>query len=108
MEFKSFKLTENNCSAQNAVYEGCKTEDGVHLEYYMSSNDWDNELSCFVESRDVIRSVDGDENLYREVCALFGNCRIDEWAGFQGANPPRCSRRKLDELFCCLGGRNGD
>ena len=21
MEFKSFKLTENNCSAQNAVYE---------------------------------------------------------------------------------------
>lgn len=37
MEFKSFKLTENNCSAQNAVYEGCKTEDGVHLEYYMSS-----------------------------------------------------------------------
>ena len=62
MEFKSFKLTENNCSAQNAVYEGCKTEDGVHLEYYMSSNDWDNELSCFVESRDVIRSVDGDEN----------------------------------------------
>lgn len=88
MEFKSFKLTENNCSAQNAVYEGCKTEDGVHLEYYMSSNDWDNELSCFVESRDVIRSVDGDENLYREVCALFGNCRIDEWAGFRGANPP--------------------
>ena len=58
MEFKSFKLTENNCSTQNAVYEGCKTEDGVHLEYYMSSNDWDNELSCFVESRDVIRSVD--------------------------------------------------
>ena len=56
MEFKSFKLTENNCSAQNAVYEGYKTEDGVHLEYYMSSNDWDNELSCFVESRDVIRS----------------------------------------------------
>ena len=77
-----------NCSAQNAVYEGCKTEDGVHLEYYMSSNDWDNELSCFVESRDIIRSVDGDENLYREVCALFGNCRIDEWAGFRGANPP--------------------
>ena len=49
MEFKSFKLTENNCSAQNAVYEGCKTEDGVHLEYYMSSNNWDNELSCFVD-----------------------------------------------------------
>ena len=70
MEFKSFKPTENNCSAQNAVYEGCKTEDGVHLEYYMSSNNWDNGLSCFVESRDVIRSVDGDENLYREVCAF--------------------------------------
>lgn len=59
MEFKSFKLTENNCSAQNAVYEGCKTEDGVHLEYYMSSNNWDNELSCFVESRDVIARLTG-------------------------------------------------
>lgn len=37
MEFKSFKLVQTNMSAQQYVYEGYKTENGVHLEYYIST-----------------------------------------------------------------------
>ena len=41
MEFKSFKLVQTNMSAQQYVYEGYKTEKGVHLEYYISTENWD-------------------------------------------------------------------
>ena len=32
MDFKSFKLVQTDMTAQHRVYEGYKTENGVHLE----------------------------------------------------------------------------
>ncbi len=84
MDFKSFKLVQTDTTAQCRVYEGYKTENGVHLEYYISTNEWDAAISDYAECRDTVRKIDGDEQLFQKLCELFGNCRIGEWAGFRG------------------------
>ena len=88
MEFQRFSLSESDMSAQSYVYEGYKTETGIHLEHFIRSEYWDNTVSGNVEQRTVIRTIDGDGALYQEVCTLFGVCRIDQWAGFCGDNSP--------------------
>lgn len=40
MDFKSFQLVQTDMTAQRRVYEGYKTENGVHLEYYISTDEW--------------------------------------------------------------------
>ena len=84
MDFKSFKLVQTDMTAQRRVYEGYKTENGVHLEYYISTNEWDDTISDYAECRDTIRKIDGDEKLFQKLCAVFGNYKIAEWAGFRG------------------------
>lgn len=84
MGFKSFKLVQTDMTAQRRVYEGYKTENGVHLEYYISTEMWDDKTSENVECRDTIRKIDGDEKLFQKLCELFGNCRIEKWADFHG------------------------
>lgn len=84
MDFKSFKLVQTGMTAQRRVYEGYKTENGVHLEYYISTEMWDDKTSENVECRDTIRKIDGDEKLFQKLCELFGNCRIEKWADFHG------------------------
>ena len=37
MEFQRFSLSESGMSAQSYVYEGYKTETGVHLEHFIRS-----------------------------------------------------------------------
>ena len=87
MDFKSFKLVQTDMTAQRRVYEGYKTENGVHLEYYISTEMWDDKTSENVECRDTIRKIDGDEKLFQKLCELFGNCRIEKWADFHGYDP---------------------
>ena len=84
MDFKSFKLVQTDMTAQRRVYEGYKTENGVHLEYYISADEWDNTASDYIERRDTIRKIDRDKKLFQKLCGLFGNFRIEEWAGFRG------------------------
>ena len=84
MDFKSFKLVQTDMTAQRRVYEGYKTENGVHLEYYISTEMWDDKTSENVECRDTIRKIDGDKKLFQKLCELFGNCRIEKWADFHG------------------------
>lgn len=88
MEFERFSLSTSGTTTESHVYEGYRTESGVHLAYYTSTSWWDNTVSDYVESRHVIRAIDGDDALYQTLCALLGDCRINEWAGFRGANPP--------------------
>ena len=63
MDFKSFKLVQTDMTAQHRVYEGYKTENGVHLEYYISTEMWDDKLvrqiiECVVvESKEKIKVV---------------------------------------------------
>ena len=45
MDFKSFKLVQSDMTAQRRVYEGYKTENGVHLEYYISTEMWNAAMS---------------------------------------------------------------
>lgn len=84
MDFKSFQLVQTDMTAQRRVYEGYKTENGVHLEYYISTDEWDDTISDYAECRDTIRKIDGDEKLFQKLCELFGNCRIEKWADFHG------------------------
>ena len=91
MEFKSFKLVQTNMSAQQYVYEGYKTENGVHLEYYISTENWDYKTLEHAEFRNIVRKFDGDEKIFGELCALFGNCKIIEWTDFHG-----CDSQVLD------------
>ena len=86
MEFKSFKLVQTNMSAQQYVYEGYKTENGVHLEYYISTENWDYKTLEHAEFRNIVRKFDGDEKIFGELCALFGRCKIIEWTDFHGCN----------------------
>ena len=88
MEFERFSLSTSGTTAESHVYEGYRTESGVHLAYFTSTSWWDNTVSDYVESRHVIRAIDGDDAFYQTLCALLGDCRINEWAGFRGANPP--------------------
>lgn len=88
MEFESFNLTMTGTMAHSDVYAAQKTEGGVHLEHYIETSMWDDALARSVDIRHTIREIDGDEALYKELCAIFGNCRIDKWAGFRGENPP--------------------
>ena len=88
LEFESFRLSESGMAAGAEVYEGWKTETGAHLEYYYQIYYWDGTKEEQVDRKNMIRAIDGDENFYRELCALLGNCRIDRWEGFAGANPP--------------------
>lgn len=81
MDFKSFKLVQSDMTAQRRVYEGYKTESGVHLEYYISTEMWDDKTSGNVECRNVVRAIDADESVFRRLCVLFGNYKIAEWEG---------------------------
>ena len=45
MEFQHCSLSESGMSAQSYVYEGYKTETGVHLEHFIRSEYWDNTVS---------------------------------------------------------------
>ena len=82
MDFKSFKLVQTDMTAQRRVYEGYKTENGVHLEYYISTEMWDDKTSGNVECRNVVRAIDADESVFQKLCAVFGNYKIAEWADF--------------------------
>ena len=87
MDFKSFRLVQTDMTAQRRVYEGYKTENGVHLEYYISTEMWDDKTSGNVECRNVVRAIDADESVFQKLCAVFGNYKIAEWAGFRGHDP---------------------
>ena len=87
MDFSSFKLTECGTSAQTRVAEGRRTENGVHVEYYISTHIWDNGSRDYHEFRRIVRAFDGDDILYRRLCGLFDNCGVGGWANFHGKNP---------------------
>lgn len=61
MDFSSFKLTECGTSAQTRVAEGRRTENGVHVEYYISTQIWDNGSRDYHEFRRIVRAFDGDD-----------------------------------------------
>jgi len=88
MEFKSFCCEESGMSAEDRVYEGYRTENGVHLAYYIRSSMWDNEERDYVEFRQTVREFDGDEALYQALCALFGQYGVAQWADFRDDNSP--------------------
>lgn len=88
IEFENFRLEIDNFSPINEVYVGQKTDTGLHLEHLNVWNDWNDSIGDYVETIDKKESVDGDQQLYARVCSLFGECKIRQWNGFDGENPP--------------------
>lgn len=86
MNFKSFKLEQNDMSARRYVYEGHKTDNGVHLEHYIRTEEWDDKKLENVECRSIVRAIDGDIKLFHRLCDLFDNCGVGRWADFHGRN----------------------
>lgn len=80
MDFQFISLTENNCSAIEEVFEIEKTESGVKLSkiYLNISND----------ERQVVREINGDKTLLRNIQEKLGDYGVEKWDGFHGANPP--------------------
>lgn len=85
MEIINFCLSERGMSAQTHTYTGYRTADGIHLEYYIGTDSWDGD--GYAESRNVIRKIDGGEDVLCRLNDLFEACRIQKWAGFCGSNP---------------------
>lgn len=87
VEFKSFTISERGMTAQIYGYEGIRTENGMHLEYFVSYSMWDDEANEYKEYRDVIHAIDGGDELYEKVGSIMKQCKVDKWDGFQGKNP---------------------
>ncbi len=63
-------------------------------------------LSGNVECRNVIRAIDADESVFQKLCAVFGNCKIAEWAGFHGYDSQVLDGTGI-ELYRRIGERYG-
>ena len=88
LSIESFRLEINTMMANDFVYAGQKTDKGFHLEYFLSSKHWDDNISDYAEDKYIVHAINGDQQLYQEVCTLLTTCQIDTWNGFRGENPP--------------------
>ncbi len=79
VEFEHFVLTISGMSREHDRYEATKKGNGVLLAYY---------IDVVGDKRRLVRAVEGDAALYKKLCELLGNCRINKWNGFSGPNPP--------------------
>lgn len=85
---ENFRLSINTMMAYDFVYAGHKTDTGFYLEYFLSNRHWDNSICDYVENKNIVHAIDGDQAFYEEICQLFTECRVDKWDGFSGSNPP--------------------
>lgn len=69
----------------------------VSVEYYISTEMWDDKTSGNVECRNVVRTIDADEGVFQKLCAVFGSYKIAQWAGFRGHDS-----QALDGSGMCL------
>lgn len=88
LSIESFRLEINTMMANDFVYAGEKTDKGFHIEYFLSSKHWDESIRDYAEDKYIVHAIDGDQQLYQEVCTLLTTCQIDTWNGFRGENPP--------------------
>ena len=86
VEFESFCIRIVYMRCQE-VFAGQKTENGVYLEHYTSNSLYNEETMEFEKNKIMIKAIDGGQELYDELCKLFGECKIEKWDGFSGANP---------------------
>lgn len=82
MDFQSIKISESGMMAFSTVYLAEKTDDGVHLEYYLGRYGSGDE-----EEKTMIRQIDGNQELYQTVAQLAGQYGLRKWDGFSGSDP---------------------
>lgn len=87
MEFESFMFEERGMSAEIRGTEVHKTENGVHMECYISTKMWNNEISGYEETRAILREVEGGEELYRGALRSAGEIRRERMGGLQRLKP---------------------
>ncbi len=86
--FESFYWKETNSSAIYYLYEGRRTENGVHLEYSEASDHWNEDYTKLVPDKKPEIVIEGDTALYERICKIMEEASVSKWSGFQGANPP--------------------
>lgn len=62
------------------LYTGEKTATGIRIE---KSN-----VDKRTDKKKLVKTVNGDKHLYEKLCQIFSSCRVDQWDGFVGGNPP--------------------
>ena len=88
IEFDSFRLKISRMRGSE-VYEGQKTATGIHLEHYTPGRrEYGSVNRVYKETKKMIKTIEGDQQLYEEIAQLFAEYKIKRWDGFHGANPP--------------------
>lgn len=86
-DFKSFRVSEQDTTAQHDVYEAVRTENGVRLSHFLAEYNWSYEADDYVETRLDETVVDGGEALYMYLAGLFRTCGVEKWDGFRKSDP---------------------
>ena len=81
MDFKFIRLSENNSSAEDYVYEAAAEEDGgVTLVYYTA-------FGYASDERNMVREIHAGEDVRKEIARLLSECGVKAWDGFSESDP---------------------
>ena len=82
-----FKLSINNCTAEDTVYEATISSHGATLTYLTEREYYDLKSKSHKADRHIINSVSG-KKIKAALEQLIKECDILKWDGFDGPNPP--------------------
>ena len=85
-DFETIEVTETGTMAFSTVYSCKRTDSGVHVEYYIFQNGWDEENNVSRNEKHMIHSFDGDQAVYQEIAETLGAVPLSSWDGFSKSN----------------------
>ncbi len=79
IDFESIEFYEVGMMAIHDSFQALRTSAGVELTYYLTQagkerNEWE-----------VLRRIEGDQDLYDRIATLLWENRVDRWDGFSGS-----------------------
>ena len=87
IKFDDFKIEIRGTTRETEVYKGKATECGIHLEHYLSYMERDDFTQTMKEIKTNVQTINSGQELYDEMCQLFGQYEIDTWSDFDGKSP---------------------
>ena len=86
VDFESIEVTETGTMAFSTVYSCKRTENGVHVDYYIFQDKWDEESNEHLNEKRMIHSFDGDQAVYQKIAVLLGSVPFSSWDGYSKTN----------------------
>ena len=88
--FKSFRLSITTDAAGEDIYEAICEEDHTTLQHYHLLQFWDSSLDDYAEQRFDEVSVEGGEELTKQILDLLNEYDISSWDGFYESDDNVC------------------